>query len=65
MISILVEQKIGETWIELRLFDYGLTDDTPSFYYLGSFFHSFGLGTFRATGFLGNRRIAWTTYIVR
>jgi hypothetical protein len=64
MISILIEQKIGEIWYERRLFDYGLTDNMPSYYYLGSFFHSFGIGSFRATGFMGNRRLARASYIV-
>jgi len=65
IVSILIEQKVGDSYKEKRIFDYQPTDDYPVFYYIDSFYHKFGIGSFRATAYVGNRRIASQTYTVQ
>jgi hypothetical protein len=65
LISIHLEQLIDGKYIHIRFFDYGLSDTAPQFYYINSFYHIYGSGSFRATGMVGDRIIAWSAYTVK
>ena len=65
MISILVEQKIGDAFVERQLIDYEPLDDTDIYYYIESFYHIHGTGTFRANAIVGFRKVASQEYTVR
>ena len=64
IVSILIEQKIGNDYVNKILFDYEPTEDYPVYYYIDSFYHDLGTGSFRATCYVGNKRIASQTYTV-
>jgi hypothetical protein len=64
-ISILIEQLVDNKYIFRRLFDYGLSNDAPQFYYINSFYHIYGSGSFVATGLVGDRIVAKCSYTVK
>ncbi len=64
IISILIEEKVGENYVERKLFDYEPADDINVYYYIHSFYHQLGPGIFRATGIVGHRKAASQTYTV-
>ncbi len=64
-LRLLIEEKVGSKWNERRLFDYGIIGDILVYYYIDSFYHDYGIGTFRATVFIGERDVASTEYTVQ
>ncbi len=63
-LRVLIEEKAGNKWNERRIFDYGIIADTLIYYYIDSFYHEFGTGTFRATAFISDNDVASTEYMV-
>lgn len=64
LISILIEERVGDNFIERVLYDYDYTDESFVFYYIDSFYHQIGAGDFRATGLVNNMKVASQTYSV-
>ena len=64
IVSILIEEKVGDEYVERILYDYESTEENFVFYYIDSFYHQLGVGNFRATGFVGSSEVASQTYTV-
>jgi len=64
IVSILIEEKVGDEYVERILYDYEPTEENFVFYYIDSFYHQLGVGNFRAAGFVGSGKVASQTYTV-
>ena len=65
IVSILIEEKAGDEYVERILYDYEPTEENFVFYYIDSFYHQLGVGNFRATGFVGSGKVASQAYTVK